>query len=248
MKRAHGFTMIELLIAAAMMAIVMMYLMQAFTVQHRAYTVVDQVSEAQQSGRAIANLLERDLRTAGLMVPEGSAVCGLDSTTGPDILYVSAADVIDPSGVNQPSVSSTSPFASAVGFVNGNSHSFVVQQIDPDTGGSTTSIQLDDGDGPFYDTDSPPNGINDSDYVEDGGVILYDTANDRGAACGVITNVNAGANTMTVDWEGTLDATAASTPTYRFVPAHRYVVDPTTQTLTRDGLVSSRGVEARQIA
>ena len=42
--------------------------------------------------------MERDLRMTGFMVPEGGAVCAIDSTNGSDVLYVTDSDAIDPTG------------------------------------------------------------------------------------------------------------------------------------------------------
>ena len=56
--------------------------------------VVDQVTEAQQNLRAVADLIERDVRRAGYMVPPHAAICGYDQTAGPDTLFVTNADVL----------------------------------------------------------------------------------------------------------------------------------------------------------
>ena len=71
--RNSGFTIIELMIASAIVAIVMVFTMQTFTVNNRTYIKIDSVVDAQQSVRAVASVLERDLRHAGMMVPEGAA-------------------------------------------------------------------------------------------------------------------------------------------------------------------------------
>ena len=92
--RRDGFTLIELLITSAILLLVMLYVTQAFTVQQKTYVVVDQVTEAQQNLRAVSDLLDRDVRLAGYMVPKQAAVCGHDATTGPDRLFLSNADVI----------------------------------------------------------------------------------------------------------------------------------------------------------
>jgi prepilin-type N-terminal cleavage/methylation domain-containing protein len=94
MPRRDGFTLIELLITSAILLLVMLYVTQAFTVQQKTYVVVDQVTEAQQNLRAVSDLIDRDVRLAGFMVPGHAAVCGHDATTGPDRLYLSNADAI----------------------------------------------------------------------------------------------------------------------------------------------------------
>ncbi len=81
--RNSGFTIIELLIASTIMAIVMVFTMETFTVNNRNYVKIDSVVDTQQGLRAIASLLERDLRHAGMMVPEAAAICGIDNTTAP---------------------------------------------------------------------------------------------------------------------------------------------------------------------
>ena len=85
--RRDGFTLIELMITSAILLLVMLYVTQAFTVQQKTYVVVDQVTEAQQNLRAVSDLIDRDVRLAGYMVPRQAAICGHDATTGPDRLY-----------------------------------------------------------------------------------------------------------------------------------------------------------------
>jgi prepilin-type N-terminal cleavage/methylation domain-containing protein len=94
MRRQDGFSLIELMVSAAIMVVVMLYVTQAFTVQHKTYVVVDQVAEAQQNLRVISDLIERDVRRAGYMVPPHAAVCSYDATTGADTLFVSKASAI----------------------------------------------------------------------------------------------------------------------------------------------------------
>ena len=96
MARREGFTLIELMIVVAVMGIAVLYMFDSVTAGNRAYMVLDQVAETQQSMRAVADLMERDIRHAGMMVPQGAAVCGVDNTTDPDVLYVSDAEAIDP--------------------------------------------------------------------------------------------------------------------------------------------------------
>ncbi len=94
--RNSGFTIIELMVASAILTIVMVFTMQIFTVNNRTYIKVDSVVDTQQSVRAISSILERDLRHAGMMVPEGAAICGIDNPDAPDLLYISDHTAINP--------------------------------------------------------------------------------------------------------------------------------------------------------
>jgi prepilin-type N-terminal cleavage/methylation domain-containing protein len=241
MKRRRGFTLIELMIAMAVLLVVVAYLTEMLTRQSRSYTVLDQVTEAQQNLRAIADLLERELRGTGFMVPEGAAVCGVDQTNGSDVLYVSDGGALDPSNENQLGIG-----AGILGGFTG-------------TGGNE-SLTLDDKviDGlPFYDTDGDGNG--DSDFLESvnpfrtGGVIVADRENPgRGVACGIVTNVNAGSNIIRVDFTSN-GAAPGGTPLAAggpgdpvAVPAHVYMV--VNNQLLRDGMVLADDVEDLQLA
>lgn len=241
MKRRSGFTIIELMIAMAVLLLVVAYLTEMLSRQSKAYTVVDQVTETQQNLRAIADLLEQELRVTGFMVPEGAAVCGVDQTNGADVLYVSDANALDPANENQLGMGAS------------------VQMGFSGTGGNE-SLTLDDKvvDGlPFYDTDG--DGVADSDFLESvtpfrqGGVIVVDRANPgRGVACGIVTNVSAGSNTIRVDFTSN-GAAPAGTPLAGggpgdlvAVPAHVYTV--VNNQLLRDGMVLADDVEDLQFA
>ncbi len=91
-KRHSGFSLLELMVAAAMAAIVLMLVTQTLIVQNKNYVVVDQISEAQQNLRAATSLIERDIRRSGFMVPDNAAICGWDQTAGPDTLFISNTD------------------------------------------------------------------------------------------------------------------------------------------------------------
>lgn len=241
MKRRSGFTIIELMIAMAVLLVVVAYLTEMLTRQGRAYTVVDQVTETQQNLRAIADLMERELRVTGFMVPEGAAVCGVDQTNGPDVLYVTDADAIETSNASLLGIGATIDS----GF-NG-------------TGGNE-NLTLDDtkiDEQYFYDTDG--DGTGDSDFLESvnpfraGGVIVADRLDPtRGAACGIVNNVNAGGNVIRVDFTSNGAAPAGTplqgvgTSELRAVPAHVYTV--VNNQLLRDGMVLADDVEDLQFA
>ena len=93
-RRRRGYTLVELLVVTAVLALTVGYVMETLGDQKRTHSVVEQVTETQQNLRLLADLIEREIRVAGYMVPPSAAACGRDSTTEPDLLYVSAADAI----------------------------------------------------------------------------------------------------------------------------------------------------------
>jgi len=228
MRRSDGFTLIELLVATAVMVVVVLYLLQTFTVQHRTYEVVDQVSEAQQNLRAVAALMEHEVRHGGFMVPEGAAVCVVDVTNGPDMIFVSDADAIDPTGELEPDLGARV----TAGFNNDST---------PDTltVDSTTLDAL-----AFYDNDG--DGTNDTDFQVNGGAILVDADDQgRGRACGAVTAATA--TTVAVDFQNGI-GTTVNPQELVVVPAHVYRVDTATLQLTRDGRLLAPDIEDLQVA
>jgi prepilin-type N-terminal cleavage/methylation domain-containing protein len=233
--RNSGFTIIELMIASVLVSIVMVFTMQIFTVNNRTYIKIDSVVDTQQSVRAIASILERDLRHAGMMVPEGAAVCGIDNTTAPDFVYISDYTAIDPED--------------AIGTFDGARIQGAVSQVNADP--TPTTLSLDtlviepDTPDPSYDTDG--NGVNDSDFRVNGGVIITDLMDpDRGSACGIVTNVNLVTDSITIairgaalgNWGGGAFALIA-------VPALEYRID--SGKLYRNNLRLADGIEDLQV-
>ena len=74
-KDYRGITLIELMIALVIGAVLMTGLFTAFISQHRSYTVQDQISTVQQSVRAGMSLMVREIRMAGFN-PKLSPVTG----------------------------------------------------------------------------------------------------------------------------------------------------------------------------
>lgn len=64
-RNSRGITLIELMVALVIGAVLMTGLFTAFISQHRSYTVQDQISTIQQSVRAGMNLMVREIRMAG---------------------------------------------------------------------------------------------------------------------------------------------------------------------------------------
>ncbi len=229
-----GFTLVELLVAVAVLGIVMVLVTQTFTTQQRTYVVVDQLSEVRQNSRAIADLLERDLRHAGLMVSEAAAVCGIDQDGGPDRLFVSDADAVDPGDDKGLDFGARLPVATA-NVVTG------VQTLNVDS----LVIEPNPTWRPAYDTDG--DGVADSDFRVNGGVIVVDLGDPgRGAACGTVVGIPSATSLQVNIVSGPL-APAGGAPQLVAVPAHDYRVDAQRQ-LLRDGLVFAQDVDDLQLA
>ena len=253
-RSALGFTLIEVMITVAVFGTVTWYLGEVLIRQSRVYTVVDNLIETQQNLRAVGSLIEEEIRTTGFLVPEGAAICGWDTLAGtpdvdPDVLFVTASEVIDPAGMNNLQLGAG---------VNG----IVAATV---FGSASVAFQLStlvlDGNA-FYDLDA--NGTPESDFLftaaplRQGGVIFVDRGNPgRGTACGLITAINTATNTITVD----LTVAGAATPVaiqgaggfvdLVAVPAHAYWIqgpNGPNPTLMRDGMVLAPDVEDLQIA
>lgn len=236
-RRSAGFSLIELMVATLIMGMVIVFVLGMFTVQHQTYMVVDQVAETQQNSRAIAGLVERDIRNAGYKVHSQGAACGVDSTSAPDILFLSDAGAIaavDTLPANLRGVElGASPSGSA--------------PIAP----GALSMTLDDvviDATPTYDTDG--DGSDDSDFREGGGAILVDLTNPaRGVACGFVTSVTA-PNAVVVDFQNILGP-AGLPPDLRLIPAISYQVTTPVgapDRLERNGVALAKDVEDIQIA
>ncbi len=233
MRRSHGFSLVELMIATALTAVVVMFLMQTFTTQQRSYVVLDQTIEVQQNSRAISDLLEHDARQAGMLGPRGAAACGTDSTTAPDSLFLADADVID---VN--SMSSRLPryYTKVLGYGGGaQQYTLAVaagSSLSPD---GKPSVD-DDGDG-----------VPDTDYRVNGGVILVDVHDPTlGVDCGTVVSITP-PNQITVKFTTGLTIPPSDASYVAILPAHAYVVNNQNQ-LTRDGIVLANDVEDLQVA
>lgn len=232
-----GFTIIELMVAAATLFVIVAYALATFTYQHQTYVVVDQVSETQQNTRAIASLMERDIRNAGYMVAVEAASCGIDADDSPDVLYLSDADAIR--NVDELGAAMMSEKLGA--------------DVSAISAGSPDVITVDDVviDGQAtYDTNA--DGNPDSDFQLGAGAILVDVANpERGSRCGRVTAVSLGASPkVSVDLAQNAFGAAASNPEdLVLVPAHVYAVaDGPPPELRRNGELLAKDIEDLQVA
>lgn len=230
LKRAKGFSLLELMVAVAVLGVILSYLFDTFTVYHRSSEVISQVTESQQNSRAIASLIERDIRHAGLMVELAGAFCGTDSTTAPDSLFVSDADAIDQLSTTDNDLGSTFP------DTNVSSGSNTI----------TVNLSLEDPDDFAYDTNG--DGTLDSDFRVGGGVIIVDRGNPtRGTACGVITDVDLGSDEIEFNLVSDILASGPGVGEDLIaIPAHAYQV--ANASLMRNNMVLAMGVEDLQVA
>jgi prepilin-type N-terminal cleavage/methylation domain-containing protein len=107
---SQGFTMIELLVAVAIMAVVTASVLSVFATQHKTYVGQERVLEVQQDARLVAEMVLADVRAAGLLMPPITGIAGRDGgTSGPDVLCVS-----DPSVLNETEIlAALAPFDGA---------------------------------------------------------------------------------------------------------------------------------------
>lgn len=243
MRRANaGFTMVEMLVAVGILGVVVAGVMETFVVQNRAYSVVDETTEAQQNLRAISYLIERDLRGTGFMVDEAAAACGVDNTNAPDSLFVTDSEPIDPEGATNATlgVTVTSAYSPSATEQYLTVDSLILDPDSPTRG--------------FFDLFNPI-GVPDSDFQTGRAAILFDAARpERGTACGMITNVQDGPPyRVRVDFENFITGAGPFT----LVPAIAYTVDTGTDVngdgvaemrLLRNGLPLANDVEDFQVA
>ncbi len=257
-KQLRGFSLIEMMVSMAILALITVYLTDMLLRQSRTYTVVDQVTEMQQNTRVVSDILERELRTTGFMTEESGVFCGVDLLAAPDIVVVSDATVFDP----------TDQSASNMG----------VDITDADYSGAgidTFNVADTSLEGtPFYDVDG--DNTPDSDFFDvqppagagmptdqSGGVIVYDSTNPSwGVRCGRIVPGSVTATRIQVDWTFGMPAViplpgAIPVPGDLYMlPATVYQVDqpagiaapPATSRLLRNGLAIVEDVEDMQVA
>ena len=233
MDRRQGFTLIELMISVGILGIVSVYMFESFAINQQAYTVIEQVSESQQNIRAIGDLMERDVRHGGMMVPEGAAVCGVDATAGPDRFYVSDATALDPG--DDVAIYDGVTLAGATQVAAGN-QTFNVSALVIEPAPAR----------PAYDTTA--DGVPDADFLVNGGVIVMDLLSPgRGTACGRVSAVNAVGPQLGIEIQSGLLAVAAGASQLVAIPAHEYRIANGDQ-LLRDGVLLAGGVEDLQVA
>ncbi len=93
-----GYSLVELMVAVAVMAIVTTQLLSSFSRQHTTAVAQERVIELQEEVRIVTDLILSDLRMAGFMVPKFAAIGSIDGgTNGADVLCMSDPSVINDS-------------------------------------------------------------------------------------------------------------------------------------------------------
>jgi len=229
MRRQTGYSLIELLIAIAILGVILAGIFYSFGVQNEKYVIVDQVTDAQQSLRGVAEMVERDVRRSGYMVPHAAAACAHDHTDRPDVLFLSETEAIRPLDDLKQNAPELLVGDLGIGVVAVTSTTVQV------TGGGTPQLKIDSG---------ASGGL-----VVGGGVILVDREDpEQRVACGEITAI--GGDMLTVDFGPSPDATAIGASDVVAIPAVVYKIRPATATdpsqLLRNGLVLAYDVEDLQ--
>ena len=97
-RQRSGYSLVELMVAVVVMAIVTTQLLSSFSRQHTTSVAQERVIETQEEVRIVTELIVSDLQMAGFMVPEFAAVGSIDGgTNGADVLCVSDPNVINDS-------------------------------------------------------------------------------------------------------------------------------------------------------
>jgi prepilin-type N-terminal cleavage/methylation domain-containing protein len=102
-----GFTVIELMIALVILAVVSSQLLLVFQSQKKAYVANERILDVQEDARLVMDLISHEARMAGFMVPRFVAVSAVDGgANAADTLCVSDSNQIDATTLD----SATQPF------------------------------------------------------------------------------------------------------------------------------------------
>jgi len=216
-RHEQGMTIAELMISMTVLAVVIGFVMVAFTDQHHAQLNHERVIEAQHEGRLITDLMVTDLRMAGFMVPTRAGVGSVDGGANlPDQICMSDPAVMDQTIVAN--VSQRFPGATPSGTVGAGATRVTVgiAGLDVDSDGT-------------------------DDFVPGAGIIVAD---EDSVHCAIVTIVNPLSGDIDFAPATPAGFSAAGAGAVA-VPAVHYIVNGTN--LLRNGTVLSGNVEDVQI-
>lgn len=99
--RRLGFSLIELMIALAIVAIVTSQVLGMLSTQAKTYANQSQVLDIQEDARLVAELVLQDIRMAGFMVPPRVGISSSDgSNTAADVICASDPNIISDSALD----------------------------------------------------------------------------------------------------------------------------------------------------
>ena len=213
-----GFTVIELLVSLAIMAIVSSQLLLVFQGQQEAYVTNERILDIQEDARLVMDLISTETRMAGFMVPRVTGLTSINGGAAPDIFCVSDANEIADGTL----ATASQPFDRG-------------RPLGPTAVGAT-SIFLQPGD---LDIDS--DGADD--FSTGQALIIADSTN---SWCAPIVTVDAAAGRL--DLPAVFAIPTAFPTTARVVPAVMYQVGGAGGLgLSRNGLLLSAEVEDLQV-
>jgi len=218
-RSQRGMTLAELMIAMTVLAVVIGFVMIAFTDQHHAQLNHERVIEAQHEGRLITDFMVSDLRMAGFMVPTRAGIASVDG----------GANLSDQICMSDPAVMDATKVADANQRFNGAPPSAGINANATRVTVLTTDLDVDK-DGTV-------------DFALNSGVIIAD---EDSAHCAAITAITIGPTTTAIDFAPATPAGFnASGAGAVAVPAIYYTINGVN--LLRNNTVLSSNVEDVQI-
>ncbi len=216
-----GYSLIELMVALAVLGILTAQLFVVFSSQKRAYVTNERLLDVQEDARLVMDLLTTEARMAGYMMPRRSGISSIDGgNANPDALCVSDPSVIDDA---DPSTENDRYDGASVAVLAAG-------------GGDVTLLSIAELD---IDADAAPA----VDFVVDAGIILADGTRSH---CARITDVDAA--TGEIEFTPAIPVPAAWTVgSIRAAPAIVYEVSGGGIGLTRNSLMLSGEVEDLQV-